>query len=470
MGVGADQYGGELKPPFDISGDLDTPVSAFMKLAAFEPRFLLESVEGGERLARYSFIGFGDSLEVKLDRDGLMIGRERRPIPASAVELLTALRDALRLVPKPQPDIAGVPLAGGLVGYSSYDVVRFFERLPARIESDTPALHYVAPRSLLVFDHLTRGIALVHAGSDEERRSLRKEVIQALRGALPNGTRASRYSQPSAAYSRSDYIAGVRRTQEYIAAGDVYQLVLSARFAGRHELDPFQAYRALRLINPSPYMYYCALGDVTVVGSSPEALVKLKAGRAQLRPIAGTRPRSDDAGIDLAREAELRSDPKENAEHVMLVDLARNDLGRVARAGSVRVEPYRAIERYSHVMHIVSGVHGELAPDRDAFDLFAAAFPAGTLVGAPKVRAMQIIDELEPTNRGLYGGTVGYFGAGGDMDHAITIRTLVFRGDEYSFQAGAGIVADSVPETEHEEVLAKSGAMVRALELAGEGL
>jgi anthranilate synthase component 1 len=196
----------------------------------------------------------------------------------------------------------------------------------------------------------------------------------------------------------------------------------------------------------------------------------LKDGRAQLRPLAGTRPRADDSAVDAAREAELRADPKENAEHVMLVDLARNDLGRVARAGSVHVDPYRAIERYSHVMHLVSGVHGQLAPDRDAFDLFAAAFPAGTLVGAPKVRAMQIIDELEPTNRGLYGGTVGYFGARGDMDQAITIRTLVFRGDEYSYQAGAGIVADSVPEREHEEVLAKSGVMVRALELAEKGL
>ena len=459
-----------MKPPFDISGDLDTPVSAFMNLASFEPRFLLESVEGGERLARYSFVGFGAGLEVKLDRDGLKIGRDRRPVPASSVELLDALRFALKQAPSPQPAIAGVPLAGGLVGYSSYDVVRFFERLPARVTSDTPALHYVAPRSLLVFDHLTRGIALVHAGTDSERSSLRKEVIRALHGALPNSRRTGRYSHPTAAFSRADYLSGVKRTQEYIAAGDVYQLVLSARFAGLHELDPFQAYRALRLINPSPYMYYCALGDVTVVGSSPEALVKLKDGRAQLRPIAGTRPRSDDPTVDIAREAELRADPKENAEHVMLVDLARNDLGRVAEAGSVHVEPYRAIERYSHVMHMVSGVHGRLGPGSDAFDLFAATFPAGTLVGAPKVRAMQIIDELEPTNRGLYGGTVGYFGAGGDMDHAITIRTLVFRGDEYSFQAGAGIVADSVPATEYEEVLAKSGSMVRGLELAGGGM
>ena len=457
---------------FDITGDLDTPVSAFMKLGAFRPRFLLESVEGGERLGRFSFIGFGDGLEVRLDAQGLAVGEERVPVPTSTAALLAQLRSALLRAPRPQPDIGGVPLAGGLVGFAAYDVVRHFERLRVRAPrtAGVPALHYVAPRSVLVFDHLTRGVALLHAGSEAERRSLRTEVVRALRGGLPNGPRPGRYAPPHAAFTRSDYLSGVRRTQEYIAAGDVYQLVLASRFSGHHELDPFQVYRALRLINPSPYMYYCTLGEVTVVGSSPEALVKLNAGRAQLRPIAGTRPRGPDDASDAAREAELLADPKENAEHVMLVDLARNDLGRVARAGSVRVDPYRSIERYSHVMHMVSGVEGELAPGRDAFDLFAAAFPAGTLVGAPKVRAMEIIDELEPVSRGLYGGTVGYFGARGDMDHAITIRTLVFAGDEYSYQAGAGIVADSVPETEHEEVLAKSAAMVRALELAGEGL
>jgi len=461
-----------LLAPFDITGDLDTPVSAFMKLAAFQPRFLLESVEGGERLGRFSFIGFGDGLEVRLDADGLVIGAERAPVPTSAAALLGALRSAMARAPRPQPDIAGVPLAGGLVGFAAYDVVRHFERLPAPAgrTAAVPALHYVAPRSVLVFDHLTRGVALVHAGSEAERRSLRAEVVRALRGGLPNNRRPGRHAPPTAAFTRGDYLAGVRRTQEYIAAGDVYQLVLASRFSGQHELDPFQAYRALRLINPSPYMYYCALGEVTVVGSSPEALVKLNARRAQLRPIAGTRPRGTDSAGDAARAAELLADPKENAEHVMLVDLARNDLGRVARAGSVRVDPFRCIERYSHVMHLVSGVEGELADGRDAFDLFAAAFPAGTLVGAPKVRAMQIIDELEPVSRGLYGGTVGYFGARGDMDHAITIRTLVFAGDEYSYQAGAGIVADSVPESEHEEVLAKSAAMVRALELAEAGL
>ncbi|HEV2700854.1 MAG TPA: anthranilate synthase component I family protein [Steroidobacteraceae bacterium] len=461
-----------MKAPFDIAGDLDTPVSAYMKLAAFKPCFLLESVEGGERLARYSFVGFGESLEIKLDGGGLQVGAVRHARPGNATELLNQLRAALAAAPRPEPEISGVPLAGGLVGFASYDVVRFFEHLPKRVATadGVPALHYVAPRSLLVFDHLTRSIALLHAGSVSERASLRREIIRALRGGLPVTPRPGRYQQPTPSMTRDQYIAGVKRTQEYIAAGDVYQLVLASRFSGQHELDPFQAYRALRLINPSPYMYYCALGDITVVGSSPEALVKLSAGYAQLRPIAGTRPRSDDSAVDVARETELRADPKENAEHVMLVDLARNDLGRVACAGSVHVDPYRHIERYSHVMHIVSGVKGRLAAGKDAFDLFAAAFPAGTLVGAPKVRAMQIIDELEPVGRGLYGGTVGYFGARGDMDQAITIRTLVFHGDEYSFQAGAGLVADSIPEAEHDEVLAKSGAMVRALALAEEGL
>jgi len=466
-----------VKPPFDIAGDLDTPVSAFAKLGSFDPRFLLESVEGGERLARYSFIGFGKCLEVKLDGAGLRVGDVTQPRPAGRDELLGALRQALKRAPTPRPEMAGVPLAGGLVGYSSYDVVRYFERLPskARPENPVPDLHYVAPESMLVFDHLTRGIALLHAGSEAERQSLRREVIAALRGGLPNYSRGGdgggRYSEAVGSLSRDQYMAGVKRTQEYIAAGDVYQLVLSSRFSGRHSLDPFEAYRALRLINPSPYMYYCRLGDVTVVGSSPEALVKVNAaGRAELRPIAGTRPRAEDPDADARHERELLADVKENAEHVMLVDLARNDLGRVARAGSVHVDPYRVIERYSHVMHMVSGVKGELAPGRDAFDLFAATFPAGTLVGAPKVRAMEIIDELEPVRRGLYGGTVGYFGARGDMDQAITIRTLVFRGDEYSYQAGAGIVADSVPATEYDEVVAKSGAMARALKLAAEGL
>jgi len=459
--------------PFDISADLDTPVSAYLKLRPFRPRFLLESVEGGERLARYSFIGFGDCLEFRLDASGLRLGAERLPRPADQADLLAALRRALAEAPRPETgDAAGFPLLGGLVGVSSYDLVRWFERLPehARADDDAPQAHYVAPRSLLVFDHLTRRAALLHAGPGQERQSLRREVIRALRGGLPGPAWAASFSAPEASLSQDEFLGRVERTQEYIAAGDVYQLVLSVRFSGRCDVDPFETYRALRLLNPSPYMYFCDLGDRVVVGSSPEALVKLNGRRATMRPIAGTRPRGDDAAADAALEAELLADPKENAEHVMLVDLARNDLGRVATAGSVHVQPYRSIERYSHVMHIVSGVNGELAPGRDAFDLFAAAFPAGTLVGAPKVRAMQIIDELEPVRRGFYGGTVGYFGHGGDMDQAITIRTLVFHGDTYSFQAGAGIVADSLAANEYHEVLAKSAVLRRALELAREGL
>jgi anthranilate synthase component I len=460
-----------MKAPFDISGDLNTPVSAYLKLAPFRPRFLLESVEGGERLGRYSFIGFGDALDLKIDAAGLRLNGVRRPAPGTGAELLAVLREALAAAPRPQPELPAVPLSGGLVGYASYDMVRLFEKLPSRLPpSATPLLHYVAPASLLVFDHVTRGIALLHAGPESERQALRRDICAALRGGLP-GDRSNRgFARPMPRLSRDAFLGGVARAQEHIAAGDVYQLVLSIGFEGRHELDPFQVYRALRTINPSPYLYYCALDDVTVIGSSPEALVRLNGGIAELRPIAGTRPRADDVDADLAHEQALRLDTKENAEHVMLVDLARNDLGRVAETGSVSVAPYRSIERYSHVMHLVSGVQGRLDAGHDAFDLFAAAFPAGTLVGAPKVRAMQILDELEPTGRGLYGGTVGYFGLRGDMDHAITIRTLVFEGDRYSYQAGAGIVADSDPAAEHDEIQAKGGALRSALELAEAGL
>jgi anthranilate synthase component I len=461
-----------MKPPFDIAADLDTPVSAYLKLAPFRPRFLLESVEGGERLARYSFIGFGDCLEVRLDASGMLIDGKHSPMPRSRPEFLDALRAALTLAPRPQPEVPGVPLLGGLVGYTAYDAVRYLERVRGRNldATETPHAHYVAPRSLLVFDHLTRTVAMLHDGSEQERQNLRREVVRALRGAVPAALTAGRFAPAVPSLSADEHALRVRRAQEYIASGDVYQLVLASRFEGRHSLRPFEVYRALRLLNPSPYMYFCELGDITVVGSSPEALVRCHGGLAQLRPIAGSRPRGVDAESDAALEAELLRDPKENAEHVMLVDLARNDLGRVAAAGSVVVEPYRVIERYSHIMHIVSGVNGRMRPGQDAFDLFAATFPAGTLVGAPKVRAMEIIDELEPVGRQLYGGTVGYFGRHGDMDQAITIRTLVFRGDAYSYQAGGGIVADSSPKAEYDELMAKSAVLRRALELAQEGL
>jgi len=413
-----------LHPAFDIAADLDTPVSAYLKLAPFGPRFLLESVEGGERLARYSFIGFGDGLDVRLENGDLRIGDQRLPAGPDRATLLG-------------PDGA-----------------------------------WFAPRSVLAFDHLTRRAALLHDGPEDERAALRREVVQALRGPVPRRSRRTGGPDPSLrpTLSEAEFCDRVERVKGHITAGDVFQLVLSVRFGAATDLDPFEAYRALRLLNPSPYMYFFEFDDTCVVGSSPEALVRLAGRTASLRPIAGTRPRGATDARDAELEADLLADPKENAEHVMLVDLARNDLGRVAVPGSIAVTPYKAIERYSHVMHMVSGTEGVLAPGRDMFDLFAATFPAGTVVGAPKIRAMEIIDELEPTPRGLYAGTVGYFGAAGRMDQAITIRTLVFRPEECSYQAGAGIVAESIPTREYEEIHAKGAVLASALRLAREGL
>lgn len=461
-----------MQAPFDIAADLDTPVSAFLKLESLQPRFLLESVEGGERLARYSFLGFGDALDIRMTPTDLRVGDQLLERPQTQRDYLDALRAALAEAPRPQPDVDGLPFTGGLVGVSGYDVVRLFERLPSLVEKQTgvPDAAFTAPSSLLVFDHLTRRVALLHAGSDAERRALREEVVRCLQGPVPHDDRPVTVSPASASFSEAEFCERVEACKEYIASGDIYQIVLSVLFRGETDVSPFQVYRAMRLINPSPYMFFFRFDDVSVVGSSPEALVRLNDGEASLRPIAGTLPRGRTAEEDLANEARLLADPKEAAEHVMLVDLARNDLGRVAKAGSVHVAPYRSIERYSHVMHIVSGVQGQLEEGYDQFDLLAASFPAGTLVGAPKVRAMEIIEEMENVGRGLYAGTAGYFGAGGDMDQAITIRTLVFSGNEYSFQAGAGIVADSVPAREYQEVLAKSAILRRALEMAGEGL
>jgi len=459
-----------VQGPFDIAADLDTPVSAFLKLAPFRPRFLLESVVGGANVGRYSFIGFGDATELVIDEP-----------PEDRESLLDQLRDALAAAPRPGPAVEGLPFEGGLVGYFGYDLVRCFERLPARAEprEGEPAGAWVPAESLLVFDHATRRCAVLHAGDERARRNVRRDVVMALRGAIPDrssdpaargGFRRGAYSSPRPSLSREAFIEGVRKVREHIYEGDIFQLVLSARFEGECHLDPFQVYRALRLLNPSPYMYYLDVAGMQIVGSSPEALVRVSGREAELRPIAGTRPRGATPEEDRRHEEELLADPKEAAEHVMLVDLARNDVGRVAVPGTVRVDPYRVIERYSHVMHIVSGVLGELPEDIDPFELFAACFPAGTVTGAPKVRAMELIDGLEPVRRGPYAGTVGYFGHGGTMDQAIAIRTVVFRGGRYAYQSGAGVVADSVPESEHAEILAKAAAMESALAFAEAGL
>ncbi|MCB9781261.1 MAG: anthranilate synthase component I family protein [Alphaproteobacteria bacterium] len=485
-----------LQPPFDIPADLDTPVSAFLKLAPFDPLFLLESVEGGERVGRYSFIGFGAGLSLRIDGDVVRTTEgdrvEEQPVPDSPEGVLDLLRAALARAPRPGPRVEGLPFHGGLVGAIGYDLVRRLERV--RVDGPkagpaTPDASWVAPRSLLVFDHSTRRVALLHDGTDEERAALRRDVVFALRGAVPTRRAPGAYATPQATFEQAAFEAAVRRVKEEITAGEVFQLVLSARLEGACDLDPFEVYRALRLLNPSPYMFFCRLpgrtlpdgrdGALHCIGSSPEALVRLHGRTATLRPIAGTRPRGADPAQDAALADELLADAKELAEHVMLVDLARNDAGRVARTDSVQVDPYRIVERYSHVMHTVSGVTAELRDAVDALDLFAACFPAGTVSGAPKVRAMELIDQLEPARRGLYAGTVGYFGVDpdgrpGDMDQAISIRTMFMYdtpdGGRYEMQAGAGIVADSVPASEYREVMAKAAALGAALALAERGL
>ncbi len=454
-----------MQSPFDIAADLHTPVSAFLRLAPLQPRYLLESVEGGSQ-GRYSFVGFGDALRFTVEPDGVYAGES-----LISTDTLQGLRAALAQVPECGPVIKGQPFSGGLVGATGFDLVR-------RLYPVGPAPHpptvadgsYMATESIVVFDHLTRRIAVLHSGPEDVRQALRREVIENLRGPIGEISGRGRQSDPIPSMSRKEYMAGVEKVKEHITAGDVYQLVLASRFSGETDIDPFSAYRALRLLNPSPYMYFLDFGDLQVVGSSPEALVKLRGDRAELRPIAGTRPRGADDDQDQLLERQLLADSKEAAEHVMLVDLARNDLGRTAEAGSVRVEPYRTIEKYSHVMHLVSGVTGNLRRELDAFDLFAATFPAGTVSGAPKLRAIQLIDELEPVSRDLYSGSIGYFGHGGSMDQAITIRTLVFQQGSYSYQAGAGIVADSDPAHEHDEVMSKAAALQAAFDLAKEGL
>jgi len=327
-----------MQPPFDIAADLDTPVSAYLKLGALKPRYLLESVEGGERLARYSFLGFGDGLDLRLDANGLIIGAERRPYPADQHAYLGALRDALAMAPAPKPEVEDLPFTGGLVGVSGYDVVRLFERLPnlARPQKGIPQAAFCATSSVLVFDHLTRRVALLHDGPEAERESLRKEVIRLLRGAVPPNGHTIKTSPAAAGMSEADYVDRVKACKEYIAAGDIYQIVISVLFSGETNLSPFEIYRALRLLNPSPYMFFLEFGDLKIAGSSPEALVRLHDGNASLRPIAGTLPRGATRAEDEANEEALLADPKEAAEHVMLVDLARNDLGRVASAGSVQ--------------------------------------------------------------------------------------------------------------------------------------
>jgi anthranilate synthase component I len=464
----------------EILSDAQTPVAAFLRMDPDPNAFLLESVEGGERWARYSFLG-GDAFAVVRAKDGHVSVEGQPPVVPDEGELPLAYVRRL-LAACSSPRIEGLPpLHGGAVGFIGYDCVRELEHLPAPPPDDLglPDLVLLLTRTFVVFDHFTqRGfvIANVPVGEDLEGDyadavSRCDRVVEQL--AAPIGASAGEIDIPdkvefTSAVTDEHYEKWVERSKEHIFAGDVFQVVPSRRFETTLEGSTFDAYRALRTLNPSPYMYFLRIGataehpEVEIAGSSPESLVRVTGDHVEMRPIAGTRERGTDEASDRAIGEALLSDEKERAEHVMLVDLARNDIGRVAEYGSVSVDDLMIVERYSHVMHIVSSVSGKLAPDRTAFDAFTAAFPAGTLSGAPKVRAMEIIDSLEETRRGPYGGVVGYFDFSGNLDTCITIRTIVATGGRAFVQAGAGIVADSVPSSEAEETRRKAEAVLKA--------
>jgi anthranilate synthase component 1 len=461
--------------------DLDTPLSVYLKLANKPYSYLLESVQGGERFGRYSFIGLASSTRINVHgRTVLVLSGNRvaeRSDEGDPLEFINAYLQRFKVAALP-----GLPrFCGGLVGCFGYDTVRYIEpRLGPSAPPDTlgtPDILLMLSEELAIVDNLSGKLTLVVyaepevPGAYQKARARLGELLVALRApvGIPEET-PQPAEQAQSTFGEAGFKAAVERAKRYIHDGDVMQVVLSQRLSLPFAARPLALYRALRTLNPSPYMFYFDFDDFYVVGASPEILVRLEGGKVTLRPIAGTRPRGHSDEEDRRLEEELLADPKEAAEHVMLVDLARNDLGRVAVPGTIRVDPFRIIERYSHVMHIVSGVNGVLAPEADAFDLFAAAFPAGTVVGAPKVRAMELIDELEPVGRGLYAGTVGYFGHGGGMDQAIAIRTLVFHEGTYTFQAGAGIVADSRAEAELAEVRAKAAALEAAMTMAEDGL
>lgn len=437
-----------------------SPAEVFRRLRPLRPRFLLESMPLVSSKSRYSFIGFSDAAPISISAgdDALSCRQKGR----AALDVLgKALAKAPALTA--QPGLAR--FQGGLVGYSTYEFAGALNGVDGA-PSSTPLARYFAVEALLVFDHAAGTVHLLQPGQSKD---LQLDIEAALHAAPAPWKNRARIGDIRANQSEEEFLRRVGRAQERIFAGDAYQLVLSIRYSAPCDIDPFDGYCALRIVNPSPYMFFLDFGDLAIAGASPESLVSLRDGRARLRPIAGTRPRGNSLAADAAAAAALRADAKERAEHVMLVDLARNDLGRCAVAGSVRVDPFMSIERYSHVMHLVSGVEATIAPDLSCFDLFASAFPAGTLTGAPKRRAMELIAELEGEPRGVYGGAVGYFGTDGAMDHAIAIRTLTFADGVCAFQAGAGIVADSDPALEHQEIIAKAAAMRRALSLAVTG-
>ena len=474
-----------------ILADMETPVSAFYKLMPDNYAFLLESVEGGENVARYSFLGSqpsvlfhskGHQVTIEYLEKGETVVQEYEDPLRALEELMLNYRPV---------DTAELPkFHGGAVGYMSYDMVRFVEELPDNTEDELqlPDCFFMIAETILIFDHVNHQIKVVanaHIDGDVDGAyadALAKidALVEKLTAAsevhlrTDSGAHQGRYdkiiSDPQSNFTKSDYEAAVRRAKEYIAAGDIIQVVPSQRFSCPVSVDSFEIYRALRVVNPSPYMYYLKFDGFDIVGASPEMMVRVEDGIVQTVPIAGTRPRGATPEEDKELERILLADPKERAEHVMLVDLGRNDLGRVCEYHTVEVTELMIVERFSHVMHIVSHVIGRLREDLTAFDVLRACLPAGTLSGAPKIRAMEIIDELEPTRRGTYGGTVGYFSFSGSADTAITIRTAVIKDGTAYVQAGGGVVADSVPETEYHETVSKARAMLSAIALAEEQL
>jgi len=458
---------GNLMPIYrEIVADLETPVSAFLKINRGGNSFLLESVEGGQRLARYSFIGT-DPYRMLTTKGENKID----PLPLIAEEL-----SKYKIVP-----ISGLPrFCGGAVGYLSYETVTRFEELPSpdRDSLGLPESLFMFVDTMLVFDHVTHKIKVlshVHLDGDIERAYQKAmDKIDNLVDRLNQPLKPSQHTKvttpfrnnSSSNFSREEFEASVLKIKQYVTAGEAIQVVLSQRLAQPTNVSPFEIYRALRTINPSPYMFFLDFNDFYIIGTSPEILVRVEEGTVMTRPLAGTRPRGKSPAEDIMLEQELRNDEKERAEHIMLVDLGRNDIGRVSQPGTVEVSELMDVERYSHVMHLVTHVQGKLRHDLTAFDALQACFPAGTVSGAPKIRAMEIIAELEPEKRGPYAGAVGYFSFSGNMDMAITIRTMVMKRGIAYVQAGCGIVYDSIPEREYEETISKARALLIAINLA----
>ena len=463
----------------EMLADFDTPISAFMKISEGKFLYLLESVEGGERLGRYSFLGSDPSLVIKSSKGRITVEKggsvDSYVTEKDPIDEIRSIMDDFKFV-----SVSGLPrFCGGLVGYIGYDMVRFFEDIPDNNpeEFDIPDMQFALTDTIIIFDHVDRKIKVVsNAVIDKDPASVYEKacgridsIMEKLKSPAPEPEKRPIGPAPAGMesnFTQEEFCEVVKKAKEHISCGDIIQVVLSQRLKRKTEADAFSIYRALRSINPSPYMYYLRFDQYQIIGSSPEILVRCEDGMVEVRPIAGTRRRGKDEKEDTLLEKELLSDPKEKAEHIMLVDLGRNDIGRVCDYSSVKVRDIMCVEKYSHVMHIVSDVTGTLAADRDLYDLIRATFPAGTVTGAPKVKAMELIDEFENVRRGPYAGCVGYISFSGNMDMCITIRTVVMTGDTAHIQAGAGIVLDSDPVREYEETLNKAMAMIKAIEFA----